>query len=563
VSPAVPEPVAKRTKLRDTRDDSKVKENKCVDLDVDHLKILTPGITGNVRYFGRIGTAELFIELADLRKGEVAFNIKFVGAPGTGKSNLVWAVAEHLASQGKSVVWASRRSKAEAWTVRQFDGKCLNKCWDLPSTLGKILKLEAFSNTTVLILDSPLSVSDGDDGIQGYEWAGGVGIHGGRVGERRVIHVSSLGASTQKGTEVQHFNLKELLISPWTRKDFIDALADESLKKKVCITLDIDDVSTVTAEEVVDRKFFYSGINARWFFNFKIKDIKAECKSILGRMSPNATQYGDAHVAAVNSAFQTYWIEERRIILFTSSYLALSMGIDEVSRGVTQFLTNYPLIKAYLGNGSPGEIFEADFAIHLQHMHDIADATRAVMGADRGHEVFVRLGIDESKTIVLWPTGKLFKLPPAAKDSSALQTLPDAAIKNVSERVAKWFIPESKNQPFLDFFVLIPEGNDKWQMRAIQSTVGKTHTADIEQLKRVVGGVIKSGFDLCDDVHIVFIIEDKHKQAKIGMNVKYFTIPIIEKRLKGKGNGRESTPPQKFLIKELRVEFARTGSTPR
>jgi hypothetical protein len=73
------------------------------------------------------------------------------------------------------------------------------------------------------------------------------------------------------------------------------------------------------------------------------------------------------------------------------------------------------------------------------------------------------------KKRVLWPTGKLYNLPAAAKDITAHHTLPEDAIKD--NNVAQWFIPEDKSQPFFDFLVLVPIDAGKWQLRCIQNTL--------------------------------------------------------------------------------------------
>jgi DNA replication protein DnaC len=104
----------KRFKIRDARENTKVEASKCVDLNVGvgggALTILTPAISRTVRYYGRTGTEDLFKKIADPRVNEENFNVEFIGAPGTGKSNLVWAVAEYLGtSKGLNVVWVSRR----------------------------------------------------------------------------------------------------------------------------------------------------------------------------------------------------------------------------------------------------------------------------------------------------------------------------------------------------------------------------------------------------------------------------------------------------------------------
>ena len=94
------------------------------------------------------------------------------------------------------------------------------------------------------------------------------------------------------------------------------------------------------------------------------------------------------------------------------------MGTSQQTQGQLQFLENYPLIKHYLGNGAPGEIFEADFAIYLQQCHDIADAQRAVMG-DKAQQVDVVLGTTRD-SVTMWPTGKLYKLPSVSNTELAL-----------------------------------------------------------------------------------------------------------------------------------------------
>lgn len=158
--------------------------------------------------------------------------------------------------------------------------------------------------------------------------------------------------------------------------------------------------------------------------------------------------------------------------------------------------------------------------------------------------------------------------------------------------VAQWFIPENKSQPFLDFLVLVsapivafptaivdtPANADasssaivgtpapadatpsnavsdsvpvsdntpapvaesptasagagvptrKWQLRAIQNRAGKKHSADTEQLARVVGGVLgDSGYGLCDEVVVAYVIdEDEIAPITVGAtNDTALTVP--------------------------------------
>jgi hypothetical protein len=377
---AVEGPPTKRRKIRDTNKDAKVESHKCINLTVNKFKILTPSASDNVRYYGREGTEELFNELADSREKLEDFNIEFIGAPGTGKSNLAWAVGEHLGTTG-DVIWAGRRSNSHDWTVFQFKGGDVYGLDDLPKALSDILKLDAFKHSDVLIVDAPIDVTDAAQANQGpaaYGWASDVAFHQSRRGKRRVIHVSSLGAAAKKEEDRRAINVEEKIMRPFTRRDYIKCLDDQELKGQVCKTRNIEDASSVTAEDLADTKFYNSGINARWFFNFTIEKIQDECGKIIGRMSESTVTTGDRHREAVNSALQRYQHDDRQVVLFTSCYLANAIGRNNSARN--KFFEFYPLIKEHLGDGAPGEIFEADFAVHLHHCHDLAAAQHAVMG---------------------------------------------------------------------------------------------------------------------------------------------------------------------------------------
>jgi hypothetical protein len=164
-----------------------------------------------------------------------------------------------------------------------------------------------------------------------------------------VIHVSSLGAAAKKGESRRAINVEEIIMPPFTRQDYVKSLEDQKLKEQVCKTLNIEDASSVTAEDLVDSKFYYSGINALWFFNFT-KEIKDECEEIIARMDDNTVTTGDRHREAVNSALKRYQADGRQVVLFTSCYLANAIGRNTSAR--SKFFVFYPLIKEHLGNGT-------------------------------------------------------------------------------------------------------------------------------------------------------------------------------------------------------------------
>ena len=162
---------------------------------------------------------------------------------------------------------------------------------------------------------------------------------------------------------------------------------------------------------------------------------------------------------------------------------------------------------------------------------------------------------------MLWPTGRQYCLPSPSSEKTALQTLPEEAVKDKDKecRVAMWFIPKSKSQPFLDFFVLIPKAEDTWEFRAIQNTTGKTHSADIEELQRVVGGIIHAGFVLDSNLVVCYIVEESNKLGEISLP-STLTIPTMEAKSRSSAENTENT--KKFEIKQLTVKYERTGATP-
>ena len=531
----------------------------CVDLVVEKLPVLTPANVDTVRYYGRDGSSEIFKQLVSDQEDERYYNLALLGPPGTGKSKLVWAVAEHIASKKRqTVLWVSRRISSQEWTVRLFkpkkEGVDKGEVFEVkncPKDLTEILKHEVAGEVDVVILDALSKANDsetGPDGMAAFNWTGASVNR--RILKRRVIHVSSLGSFASKQTQRDSICLREIRMRTWTRQDFVEAVSDDKLKLQVCKTLGIDEPSTEqTPDRLVDAKFFYSGVNARWFFNLNITKIKSECEDIIERSSFETSNLGERHAFAVNSAVQSHWDDNRRVRLFTSPYVAYLMGQDKSRQ--TQFFELFPLMKKRLGNGSPGEIFESDFAMHLQHSHDLAAAQRAVMG-NKAQKVDVRLGIDIStQKMVLWPTGRLHSLPKAPRGGLALP-MPLTSTQ-VTDRVAQWFIPEDPSQPFLDFFVLIPEEGDKWQFRAIQNTVSKTHSTDTKQLQRVVGGVLKAGFDLADALVVAYVIEDREKQKTVAEDIKGTKIKVSNPAETGIRRQDGPMPELEFNIDLMRV----------
>ena len=214
-------------KIRNIFADSKLKTGSFLDLTVEEDSILTPISTNTVRYYGRDGLSDVFDILADNQETEQRYNLALVGPPGVGKSNLVWAVADHLAGKkGKSALWVSHRVFGEKWTVRRFiPDKGVFGITGCPLLLSDILELDV-ANVDVLILDAPTNADDNTsiDGIAAFEWAT---TDCTRNEYQRVIHVWSLGAFTNKSTIADNFHVREIRMRTWTRQDFVEAVVDK------------------------------------------------------------------------------------------------------------------------------------------------------------------------------------------------------------------------------------------------------------------------------------------------------------------------------------------------
>jgi hypothetical protein len=134
-------------------------------------------------------------------------------------------------------------------------------------------------------------------------------------------------------------------------------------------------------------------------------------------------------------------------------------------------------------------------------------------------------------------------------------------------RVPHWFVPEDNNQPFLDFFVLVPGQDDSWTLKIIQNTVSKKHSTDLEQLKRVLMGVEHAGFSLDSIVVIAFVIENT-SQNDLGSTIDGMpvtvTIPCSTGRPKRGDDSeviKEDQQRWKDILRVKKILFTVTGPT--
>jgi hypothetical protein len=168
--------------------------------------------------------------------------------------------------------------------------------------------------------------------------------------------------------------------------------------------------------------------------------------------------------------------------------------------------------------------------------------------------VDVVIGTIDGKTLC-WPTGTLKQLPKAPADKLSLQSMPPCD-NELKARVPVWFIPVDPSQPLLDFFVLFPSDESRWTFKAIQNTVSPKHSTDTKQLKRLLGGILKAGFILEDDIEVAFVIENGLAQSKVAKSFEEATVKVITTTgTRRKGRRTEQT----FNVTVLRPIYSRAA----
>ncbi|MEO0910403.1 MAG: hypothetical protein AAFX96_08735, partial [Pseudomonadota bacterium] len=251
--------------------------NDFLKLQVQKIPLLSPTEQETVLYFKRSGLGDLFQRLVNPvdENGDYE-NISLIGNPGSGKSNLLWWVAHHLANTKKqTVLWLGRRLTSGNFTVRLFEvdetsgQSSIVEIHNAPSTVKDIMSLQIMSKVNVVILDALTTVKSHTEAVgeQALAWA----LEDRK--NRRVIHSSSLRAFSLDDRILEEKHLVNLRMRPWTRPDYVESMADPDLKAQVCRTVNLAP-NEVSNEEVVDSKLFYCGINARWFFNYSVDKIK-------------------------------------------------------------------------------------------------------------------------------------------------------------------------------------------------------------------------------------------------------------------------------------------------
>ena len=93
-----------------------------------------------------------------------------------------------------------------------------------------------------------------------------------------------------------------------------------------------------------------------------------------------------------------------------------------------------------------------------------------------------------------------------------------------------------------------PTAAQKWQLKVIQNTTAGKHSTDIDQLRRVVDGLLMDGFTLENTIIVVYVIENRKKSGKVGDR--------LDRKL------RSNTHAGEFHVDVIHSVYPRLGTIP-
>ena len=108
----------------------------------DEEVVLNPNCLTQTQYYCRKGVKEIYDTLISNQDKEEFHNISLTGAPESGKSCLVTAAAEHIASNGEVVLWAARREHRANWSVRVFVNGTVYSLNQYTACLEEVLQMQ-------------------------------------------------------------------------------------------------------------------------------------------------------------------------------------------------------------------------------------------------------------------------------------------------------------------------------------------------------------------------------------------------------------------------------------
>ena len=403
---------------------------------VEHLDLA--GLDSVPKLFLRDEAMSLLHFLDNVRPG-----MKYVinGPPGSGKSTLTWAWACDFAlNHGVKILWLHYQFffKNYLSSVVLLNGNTAVQ-YEVSNTISELLEVEEprvfiFDGVTQdlrsnTILNSTLSAAE----------------------QKTAIFVSSESVPNHSSMEKK---CKYHAMMSWSIDQYEEACSNENFFDSIKDNLKEDDAETVSfsnREYLIDRKFYYAGSCAHWFFSFKLNRFPEVVDEAINRVESYESFYkgdcGPATNATVHHLQSVFSAGKKHGIV--SEYAAVTLFFKVQLTQVRQFLS-CPDVKK--NPAFEGWVRELEFLVHL----------RTTAGCEGSKKLSVKDkdGVTEEWTVQGYTENF---------DPDNITQLP----------TKEWLIPRKWNQGAYDF-IQFSDG----LLRVVQVTRAKGHEL---KLQYVVG----------------------------------------------------------------------------
>jgi hypothetical protein len=357
------------------------------------------------------------------------------GSPGTGKSSLVWAWACSMAREEKTL-----------WLHYNKFGNI-----DIATLNGFEIKFQRGYNCSITALvkeikDLDIIIADGVRKDH-KELLGPLLNWLYFNDQKRLVLVSSL----ELALSSEDLDHSEFLMESWTIEEYREACKQQELLESVMTNLlkDEDDASPLL-NDLISRKFYWAGSNARWFFGTNIQksieDINKQIRKVGDPLNILSGQSGSSSFAVVNHLGSSF---KNKIITkgIVSEYVAVSLTLQCELKVVRTFLNNADVKR---NPSMLGWITELKFLATLRYASKTFQKSLTVVGTVTNE--------NEEWTVQGYQEGF---------DALTVQEKP----------VEEWIIPKKWNQGGYDFIQY--KGNEGL-LRVVQVTRAQSHPYKME-----------------------------------------------------------------------------------
>jgi nucleoside-triphosphatase THEP1 len=230
------------------------------------------------------------------------------GSPGSGKSLVSWAIAQHFAAyQEKTLLWIHLNESKPV--VIMWIAKCNNNANNVNVRCGfkklEILMnyLEYASKHDVIIIDGLLNC---EKHKELYNFV--VGYH---FNKRFLVFVTSVGNNNVKMHVQMYDRINDMYMHPWEKEQYLNAFNNKLFYETVKVNFNdakpYIETSYEDRQRLIEEKFFHAGYSARWMFSHNVFEIetiierliiqlKKGSQSVVNSVCMNTSEYVSNHL---------------------------------------------------------------------------------------------------------------------------------------------------------------------------------------------------------------------------------------------------------------------------